>query len=315
MTLIPIARSLRDDLEQVRDLYAPQAEQKGLELSLDIAEGTPERFVYDPARLRQCVANLLSNAVKFTRAGGVVLRARSEPATDDLHRLTIEVRDTGVGMSDQTLGRVFSPFQQGDGSIRREFGGTGLGLAITRRLARAMGGDISASSAPGAGSTFRIWIEAPADGAKAAAEAEPESGFAGLRVLIVDDVVINRRIVRHFMLAEGATVAEAENGREALDRLAEAPADLVLLDIHMPVMDGLETLARIRAGEGVDPQTPVVAVTAEAKTGYREHILGLGADGYVAKPVERPRLLEEARRAMTARAGRGSAPVGPRAVA
>jgi len=214
----------------------------------------------------------------------------------------IEVRDTGAGMDAETLGRLFQPFAQADETISRQHGGTGLGLSITRRLAELMGGTASATSEPGRGSTFRFSFRgAPArPGAATNAARTATNGdvrailrASNLRVLVVDDHPINRQIASLFLRPFNMRIVEAGHGAEALAALEKEPFDVVLLDMHMPVMDGPTTVARIRASRMPWAAVPVIALTADAMSGDKERYLALGMDGYLSKPLAERDLLSE----------------------
>ena len=283
-------------VQHVHDLFMPVAAEKNLKLVLTHTLPSGLRLRYDPVRVRQCVSNLVSNAVKFTRGGRIEIAISSMAAAEGRSRVTIEVSDTGIGMDAQTATRLFEAFSQADGSTTRRFGGTGLGLAISRRLARMMGGDIVVRSTPGLGSvfTFTFLADAVVGAAVAETPAQRQSSpvrLRGARVLLTDDNAINRQVVRMFLQPQGAEITEAANGREALDALARQPFDLVLLDVHMPVMDGPETIGHIRASDEHWHDIPVIALTADAMTGDRERLLALGLNGYVSKPIDQGELL------------------------
>ena len=252
---------------------------------------------FDPVRVRQCVLNLVSNAVKFTREGQVEIKLSVSPTGADRTLVTIEVSDTGIGMDDRTCARLFEAFSQADASTTRKFGGTGLGLAISRRLARMMGGDIVVYSRPGEGSVFVLTfladapIPIPVSTTSPRLDASKAMRLRGARVLLTDDNAINRQVVRLFLQPQGAVITEASNGREALDALLRDNFDLVLLDVHMPVMDGLETIRRIRQSDAAWHGLPVIALTADAMAGDRERLLAIGMSGYVSKPIDQAQLL------------------------
>jgi CheY-like chemotaxis protein len=301
-------------IRQVQALFLPAANEKNLRF--DVSGDAPDslRLSYDPVRMRQCVSNLVSNAVKFTREGGIDVSLSLAPAEGGRTRVAIAVADTGIGMDEDASARLFQAFSQADGSTTREFGGTGLGLAISRRLARMMGGDIAVFSRPGHGSvfTFTFLADPPVGAAEADAEDRPTSSGAthlrGARVLLTDDNAVNRQVVRMFIQPQGAVITEACNGLEALQALAREPFDLVLLDVHMPIMDGIEAVRRIRASKDAWRNLPVIALTADAMAGDRERLIGLGMSAYVSKPIDQAELLSTISRALGAAAPAAGVP-------
>ncbi len=301
MDVAPVDHDLRQVLNRQHWLWRPRAEEKGLDLRLEIDDALPERLNFDPNRVGQCISNLVSNAIKFTRRGEVVVHASTFPSPSGLG-VSITVSDTGIGMDRETISHLFAPFTQADASISRQFGGTGLGLAITRKLARAMGGDVEVESEPGKGSVFKLTMLVEPARTAPAAELQDQLcaprrvARRGRRILLVDDHPLNRRVARLFLEPEGYVVTEAEDGQQALERLREQQFDLVLLDAHMPVLDGIETLKRIRASGESWKDMPVVALTADAMSGDRERYLSEGMDGYLAKPIEQRDLLTEVAR-------------------
>ncbi len=308
LEITPVDSCPMQAIRQVHALFLPAANEK--HLRFDISGDVPDdlRLSYDPVRMRQCVSNLVSNAVKFTREGGIDVSLSLSPAEGGRTRVAIAVADTGIGMDEDTSARLFQAFSQADGSTTREYGGTGLGLAISRRLARMMGGDIGVFSRPGHGSvfTFTFLADPPVGTAKADAEDRPASSGAthlrGARVLLTDDNAVNRQVVRMFIQPQGAIITEACNGLEALQALEREPFDLVLLDVHMPVMDGVEAIRRIRATSENWRNLPVIALTADAMAGDRERLIGLGMSGYVSKPIDQAELLSTISRALGAAA-------------
>ncbi len=255
LEISPIDDDLRESIERAVMLFRPGAIEKGITLDIDLDDAVPGRLRFDPVRVRQCVSNLLSNAIKFTEIGGRVgLRLETRGLPDGSHLVAITVSDSGIGMNQETLSKLFSQFAQADGSTSRRFGGTGLGLAISRQLARAMGGDIDVESEFGKGSSFRLSFKADpaamsrtaaetvrqAPGAEPVSEARAGSPLAGARVLIVDDNKVNRQVIKLFLAPCSVVISEAVNGLDALEKLKQAPFDIVLLDVHMPVMDGCE---------------------------------------------------------------------------
>ena len=312
MQLSPIGKDLRHVLRRQQRLWQLRAEEKGIALRLEVAKDVPSFLCFDPVRLGQCVSNLVSNAIKFTAQGEVAVRVSADPLPDAT-RISITVADTGVGIPPAIVGCLFTPFTQGDNSMSRRFGGIGIGLVITRNLAQLMGGDVTVASEPGKGSVFTLTLLAQAaDAALMDAAAQPEQtaratdGLRGKRVLLVDDHPFNRRVAQLFLAPEGYQITEAENGQAALDRLAEQTFDIVLLDMHMPVLDGIQTLKRIRASAEPWRDVPVIALTADAMSGDRERYLAEGMDGYVPKPVEQRELLAEIARLIARAAPAGT---------
>jgi PAS domain S-box-containing protein len=285
-------------VERVRQLFQTRAAERGLTVSLEVSETLPKRLNYDAVRVRQCVSNLLSNAIKFTEHGRITVRLGAEKQADGAWAVQITVADTGIGMDKATMDRLFAHFTQADASITRRFGGTGLGLAITRQLARLMGGDVHVVSRLGEGSTFRFTFSASeaaavaapaADEGEAPAEAPVETTMKqamGARVLLVDDNAVNRNVVKLFMAPLGPRITEAVNGQDALDKLAAQEFDIVLLDIHMPVMDGTQTIRHIRSSDAPWRDIPVIALTADAMSGDRERFIAMGMSDYLSKPID-----------------------------
>ena len=296
LEIAKIDGDLRLTVERVRQLFLSRAAERGLVVNVEIASDVPPLLRYDPVRVRQCVSNLLSNAIKFTETGGVTIKLGVKPRTSGDWLVNITISDTGIGMDDLTLSRLFGAFTQADASITRRFGGTGLGLAITRQLARLMAGDVRVESQPGEGSSFQFWFTAETGVGRSAvapldnnATDKPEQSqlpVMGARVLLVDDNAVNRQVVSLFLVQLAPRIVEAVNGEQALERLSEQPFDIVLLDVHMPVMDGRETIRRIRASGQPWSNIPVIALTADAMSGDRERYLGMGMDDYISKPID-----------------------------
>lgn len=273
---------------QTRAVWSESARLKGLDLILEVGPSIPPWVFGDAARVRQILMNLISNALKFTEKGRVIIRL----AADDGDSLSIAVSDTGVGMSAEQIERAFTPFAQGDPSIARRFGGTGLGLSICRQLAEKMDGEITVSSAQNLGSTFTAHLRLPAVAAPALVAAQAQAPqLDGARVLVVDDNVVNQTVARAILEAVGAAVAVANDGHAALARLRVEDFDVVLMDVHMPVMDGVEAVRRIRAGETGRSDQPVVALTADAMMGDAERLMAQGFDDAHPKPVQPAGLL------------------------
>lgn len=317
--LSPTDCDFRHVIRRVQRLFCANAEAKGLQLIAEVDADLPARLSFDSSRMQQCLSNLVSNAVKFTETGTVSVFATCRPAHPGAWTIQILVVDTGIGLSKEACGRLFEVFNQADNSTTRRFGGTGLGLAIARKLARLMGGDITVESEPEKGSTFCFTfvandaVASPAPKAAAAVNAD-FSSLEELSVLVVDDNALNRKVVRLLLAPFHAAIAEAENGLEALSQLEANSFDLVLLDAHMPVMDGPETIAHIRRSTRPWAQLPVIALTADAMSGDRDRFLNMGMSGYASKPVDRTALLTEMSRVLEgkrpAQDGRRSAAVG-----
>jgi len=275
------AFDLVDVGQRVCDLWAEPARARGLRLIYDVAPGTPRWVAGDPTRVRQIMLNLVSNALKFTEVGCVRVTLRPGAAG-----IEILVDDTGIGMSSDQQARLFETFSQADPTIARRYGGTGLGLAICRQLATLMGGVISVESAAGEGSTFCVRLPlSPAQAPGAVQPAARIDGLAGLRILVVEDNPINQAVARAILEATGALIDVADDGVQALEKLRRQAVDLVLMDVHMPHMDGIEALSRIRAGEAGERDMPVIALTADAMTGEEARLLRLGFDAVQAKPI------------------------------
>jgi len=275
-------------------VWSPRAEDKGLEFRLEMSERTPPFVVLDALRTGQIVFNLLSNAVKFTEAGHITLGIDAAPTEPGRCDLRLTVSDTGIGMSPEAQSRLFNAFEQADGSISRRFGGTGLGLAISQKLAAMMGGSITVGSSEGAGSTFTLIIPCEighVEEARAPGAAEARVNMQGHRILVAEDNRANQRIIELFLKPIGAEVTIVGNGQEALDALAAARFDVVLMDMQMPVMDGLEATRRLRAGGGANASVPVLALTANVMESHRQACEAAGMDGFIAKPIDARLLL------------------------
>ena len=273
---------------QIFLMWSETARLKNLELVLEIDPATPTWLAGDPVRVRQILLNLLSNALKFTEQGGV--NVRISPLTP--HGVEILVTDTGIGMRQDQQAKLFQAFAQAEVSTTRRFGGTGLGLSICRQLAEMMGGDISVSSEPGSGSTFRVTLPLPTGQAPPEAETQSEIvSLEGRQILVVDDNKVNQAVAKAIFEAAGAVVTLAGDGVEGLEKLRAGDFGVVLMDVHMPRMDGIEALGRIRAGEAGRFDIPVIALTADAMSGEGERLVGLGFDEAHPKPIQPAELL------------------------
>jgi CheY-like chemotaxis protein len=280
-----------------------RARDKGLELSVRCEPGVPEMLIGDPGRLRQILVNLVGNAIKFTDRGEVTAAVASarEEGGDGTLCLHFAVRDTGIGIPLEKQETIFRAFEQADGSTTRKYGGTGLGLAITQRLVEMMGGRLWVESRPGAGSTFHftaVFGQPPA-GTRPALDSAfkesvaPPAVLRPLDVLLVEDGVVNQKLAIRLLEKKGHRVTLACNGKEALDMLEQRRFDLVLMDLQIPEMGGLEATAILREREKeTGRRVPVVAMTAHALRGDEERCLQAGMDGYVSKPIQPARLWE-----------------------
>ena len=308
-------------VDRVVRLLEPSAAAHSCRVSVEHDPEVPHRVRGDALRLQQVLRNLLSNAVKFAAGGEVVVRVdAAERHTNGRLPIRFTVSDTGIGIPDSVLPRVFESFYQVDGSYAKQFEGTGLGLAISKRLVEMMGGEITAESIEGEGSTFRFTVPcsvaeesgpvedtptwhvatpdgsdgAASDGAAADGEAtdgeggdgDGRSGDGGLRILVAEDNAINRLYLERFLEAEGHSVSAAADGHAVLEAVAAAEFDLILMDIQMPGLDGMETTRRIREHSKV----PIVALTAYARNEELESFIAAGMDGAVTKPVNEPEL-------------------------
>ena len=288
--------TLGEVIRNLHSLVRDRVQDKGLRMRLDLPPGLATRaFVGDPLRLGQILLNLASNAIKFTEQGVITLRARTVDEDTDSLLLRFEVEDSGIGISIEDQQRLFTAFEQADGTMTRKYGGTGLGLAISKRLARLMGGDIGVQSEPGAGSTFWFGIRvgkgedagiesAPATAAETA-EASLRIEFAGARVLLVEDEPVNQVLSRTLLEEAGLIVDLAEDGEQALALARRSPYALILMDMQMPILNGVDATRAIRDGSR-NQTTPILAMTANAFEHDRQLCLDAGMNGHIAKPID-----------------------------
>ena len=288
----------RDVCESVTRLMIPRAEQLGLTFETDVSDDVPQILIGDPTRIRQILFNLVGNALKFTSKGGVRVAASVKRFRGEAVELRFEVVDTGPGIPANARSEIFEKFTQADTSITRKFGGTGLGLSICKHLAELMGGEIGVESEPGEGSRF--WFTAvcrhgtPDDIARgedqmAGVESAPAKGRT-LRLLVAEDNLVNQEIARHTLRKAGHAVDLVGTGHEAVNAVKSGVYDAILMDIHMPEMDGLTATRLIRDLGGANADVPIIALTADAMSGNREQFLSAGMSGFVSKPFDPPRL-------------------------
>ncbi|MCS6625550.1 ATP-binding protein [Roseibacterium beibuensis] len=307
MTFEVVDIAVEDLHKRVTGPFQAQAEAKGLTFSTRFEGDAPAVVRGDPLRVCQVIHNLLSNAVKFTDSGEVVYTVRSDRISDGRVQFAFSVKDSGAGISPEDLARLFQPFTQVDASSTRRFGGTGLGLTISQRMANIMDGDITVESTVGEGSTFTFTVEADVvewtrQEAAAPIVAEVEDGRA-LSVLVVEDHPVNRMILEAWMSSAGHASSTAENGQIALDMAAGQRFDLIVMDVNMPVMDGLTATRGIRAGRGINAETPIVVLSASARTEDHEAGLEAGADAYLNKPIDFAALAQVMNHVGSGRAG------------
>lgn len=287
--------NLQELLRRFLQTVEPVAAAKGLPMLLEVDPNLPEIVVGDPTRLRQVLFNLVGNAIKFTETGHV----RVEVKRQEHEKIAFSVTDTGIGIALDKQAKIFDPFEQGDGGTARKFGGTGLGLAISHRLVALMGGSIELTSELGQGSCFSFWAKLPTR-SKSSTTGQPQSQTAAaaskssptavcnappLTILVAEDNAVNQRLAKAVLEKAGHRVRVVKDGIEAVAAHAEQKFDLILMDVQMPVMDGLEATSTIRAAEGGLRHTPIIALTAHAMAGDRERCLAAGMDEYMTKPI------------------------------
>ena len=278
------------------DLFTSLAQQKGIELSYAIDSSVPESVITDSTRLRQILVNLISNAVKFTSRGAVSVDVRATKTVVGAYQVHVAVKDTGIGVEDEQLDRLFKPFVQGDASTTRRYGGTGLGLAICKKLCRLLGGDIWVESEPGKGSTFLFTVvvqpttseldDAPRLETPTPVDEDEEAPFETLHLLLAEDNVINQKVALRMLERLGYRADVASNGCEVIEAVRRRPYDVVLMDMQMPEMDGLEATRRVRADFPDECQPYIIALTANAMAGDRDRCLEAGMNDYLSKPVK-----------------------------
>ncbi|WP_396593945.1 ATP-binding protein [Brevundimonas sp. R86498] len=285
MELESSVMDLREKLGSLGRLWQPRASANGVRLKIQIDPDVPDFIRTDPLRLQQMLFNLLSNAVKFTEDGSITVLVEWQAADS---RLVVSVVDTGCGIPSARLVHIFDSFAQVDASTTRKFGGTGLGLAISRKLAEIMGGSLTAESVEGRGSTFTLSLPVEfvaQETTQTRRKAEVQAGLEGRVILAADDHAVNRRILTLLLEPHGCRIVLVENGAEAVEAARTQRFDAILMDMQMPVMDGLEATKRIRAG-GLNQRTPLIALTANAMDVHRSAWDETGVHAFLTKPID-----------------------------
>jgi CheY-like chemotaxis protein len=293
MTIEESDFSLPELVGDVMRMQEEAARQKGLELSQESDTNLPQSVCGDSLRLRQILLNFVGNAIKFSDHGRIQIRTRL--VEEDRHSilLRLDVCDQGIGLSPEQMTRLFTPFTQIDGSLTRKYGGSGLGLVISRRIARLMGGEVGVESEQGKGSCFWTTVRLKRGTVSKGAAVIPGSGdardillrdFGGARILVVEDEPSNREVAEFLLLDAGLVPDLAADGREALDRVRNGPYSMILMDLQMPVMNGLDAARAIRQLPGMS-RIPIVALTANVFDVDRKGSLAAGMNDYLGKPV------------------------------
>jgi len=304
MRIESVPMEVRQTVKDVVATLTAPAAARNLKLTLDVEPEVPARALGDPQRICQCLINLIGNAIKFTERGQVAVSVQAGEMRNDVVMTRFAVKDTGIGIEASAQPNLFEPFVQADASTTRSFGGTGLGLSIVKRFVEMMGGTVGFESAVGVGSTF--WFDLPLEASADTAVAEDgdsgrtarkgsgalQAAYTG-KVLVVEDNAVNQKVARHILERLGCDVSVARNGVEALELLAALTVDLILMDVQMPVMDGIAATARIREMESQGrSRTPIVALTANAMTGDYDECMAAGMDSFLTKPLNVDRLRE-----------------------
>jgi CheY-like chemotaxis protein len=279
--------SLRDSLEWSLAIYRKAALDKHLDLGLEFVDGSRDRIVGDSTRLRQVLTNLISNAVKFTDQGRIRVSAALEEiaGSSSSFRLRVVVSDTGIGIAADRMERLFQSFTQIDASIGRRFGGTGLGLAICKRLIEMMGGNLTATSEPGSGTSFIFSVVVGSAQQEAEIVEQIESNSVPRRILVVEDNPVNCLVIRKMLEKLGHVVELVNDGDRAIEQFQQMDCDLIFMDVNMPGMDGLEVTRRIRSLPGSRANVPILALTAAAFVNDRQACLDAGMNDCLSKPT------------------------------
>lgn len=284
LSLEEVPFRLQPLINEIKKPHAIKAAEKGISLSIQLAPDLPDWVVSDPTRLTQILNNLLGNAVKFTLTGGVTLSATPVQKNSKATCVRFEIKDTGIGFSEAEAGRIFEKFAQANCGISRQFGGTGLGLSITQKLVRLMGSDIHCQSQPSNGSTFSFDLvlkAAPADNS-VQTTGVLQAGYSSLKMLVADDNAINLLVTRKMLQKRNIETDVAFNGKEVLEKIEGSHYDLVLMDVQMPVLDGIATIKKLRTEKRFDG--PVILVTADAFINQKNEVTSWGFDDFLLKP-------------------------------
>jgi CheY-like chemotaxis protein len=290
-----VSFDIKDLIEEIVRVHTVHANEKGIRLYHSIAPDIPQHISGDPGRLQQVLNNLINNAIKFTEYGQVTLDVIGFAYAGDNIELKFIVSDTGIGMSPDNMGSLFKSFSQIDSSFTRRRGGTGLGLVISKQLVEMMGGKMWVQSEEKKGSSFFFTVNFKICGKPHGRQSDvtvPDKTTKPLTILLVEDDNVNQIVLMRMLMQKGHAVDTANNGLEALARHARKQYDVILMDIQMPEMDGIEATGKIREREGAESHTPVVALTAFALKGDRERFLAMGMDEYVPKPVRMDELFK-----------------------
>ena len=308
--LTPAPFELEETVRDIVDAWRDVAMVKNLDITLRFDAGAPAWIEGDALRIRQVLTNLISNALKFTTRGGVDVHVHCPgEVIEGRCAIVFTVRDTGPGVPPEAADRVFDSFTQADDTISRRHGGVGLGLTISRALARQMGGDLTLEPCE-TGGCFAFSIRAPVAQPQIAeepAEDKREGAMTSIRVLMAEDNEINQLVVQTMLEATGLSLTVVDNGQAALNAMADGHFDCVLMDINMPVMDGITALEAIRSGAAGDPTLPVIALTASTMAGDRERFLEMGFNDHLGKPVKPAALINAIARAIDPDAPRADA--------
>jgi len=287
--------NLQQLIRDACDLNRAVAEEKQVDLKIQIEDGTPDYVEGDPVRVRQIVINLVSNAIKFTREGSVTVEVGYDKIDDTRYNIILEISDTGIGIPKDLIDKIFESFEQGDTSIGRNYGGTGLGLTICKNLVDLMDGYLEVESDAGKGASFIITLpfrlaQAPKEEREAV---DPSTKNYRKKVLVAEDNVVNQRVAQKMLNKVGIDADIVFDGEAAIEAANNRPYDLIMMDIEMPVVDGIEATRVIQAGNGPNKKTPILALTASVLEEDRKRVLDAGMQGFIGKPVRLNQLTQE----------------------